>query len=137
MTPFQLLRESRKTQLSEDYEKYKLFRNKLTHLKTKAKDKYYRDKSELYGRDISKIWQLVNEVTNYKIKNKTTIQSMVDKDGKKLSDPIAIANCLNNHFSSVGNIMAQELNNIDCNRLKNLTCPAPEYKYGSAYIWLM
>ena len=57
---YELLRISRTSQSLEDYEKYKNYRNKLAHLKSKAKDKYYRDKSELYGRDISKTWQLIN-----------------------------------------------------------------------------
>ena len=116
---FELLRTSRLSQSLEDYEKYKNYRNKLTHLKSKAKDKYYREKSELYGRDISKTWQLINEISNYKRKTKTSIKSIVDKDGNTLSDPISIADCFNNHFSSVGSAMAQKFDGIDSSRLKN------------------
>ena len=79
----------------------------MTHLKEKAKNKYYRDKSELYGNDKSKTWQLVNEIANYKRKNKTNIKTIIDGKGNKLTDPINIANCLNNHFATVGKEMAQ------------------------------
>ena len=116
---YELLRTSKTSQSLEDYEKYKNYRNKLTHLKSKAKDKYYRDKSELYGRDISKTWQLINEISNYKRKTKTSIKSIVDKDGNTLSDHISIADCFNNHFSSVGSVMAQKFDGIDSSRVKN------------------
>ena len=81
---FELLRISKQSQSSQDYENYKKYLNKLTHLKKKAKNKYYRDKSELYGNDKSKVWQLVNEIANYKRKNKTNIKSIIDGKGIKL-----------------------------------------------------
>ena len=31
---------------------------------------YYQDKAKLYGQDKSKTWQLVNEISNYKRKEK-------------------------------------------------------------------
>ena len=33
--------------------------------------------------------------------------------GSTLSDPLSIADCFNNHFSSVGNVMAQKFDGID------------------------
>ena len=93
--------------------------NKLTHLKETAKNKYYRDKSELYGNDKSKTWQLVNEIANYKKKTKTNIKTMVDGNGNKLTNSIDIANCLNNHFATVGNKMAQKFDDIDSSCLKD------------------
>ena len=73
----------------------------------------------MYGRDISKTWQLINEISNYKRKTKTSIKSIVDKDGNTLSDHISIADCFNNHFSSVGSVMAQKFDGIDSSRVKN------------------
>ena len=109
---YELLRISKLTRLPQDYQNYKTYLNKLTIEKRKAKDDYYRKKSELYGRDKSKTWQLVNEITSYKRKIKTTIKSMVDNDGKKITDPISIVDCLNNHFASVGKTMAQNLTKL-------------------------
>ena len=73
---FKLLHHSKLTQSVEDYEKYKAYLNKLTHLKEKAKNKYYREKSELYGNNKSRTWQLVNEITNYKRKKSKAIKGM-------------------------------------------------------------
>ena len=95
---YELLHKSKQTQLPQDYQIYKKYLNKLTNEKAKAKDDYYRKKSELYGKDKSKTWQLVKEITSYKRKTKTTIKSIVDNDGNKTTDPISIADCLSNHF---------------------------------------
>ena len=96
-----------------------IYLNKLTHLKEKAKNKYYRDKSELYGNDKSKAWQLVNDIANYKKKTKTNVKNMVDENGNKLTNSIDIANCLNNHFATVGSKMAQKFDDINSSRLKD------------------
>jgi hypothetical protein len=74
---FELLRISKESRSPHDYEIYKKYLNKLTHLKEKAKNKYYRDKSELYGNDKSKAWQLVNDIANYKKKKKTPVKHKV------------------------------------------------------------
>ena len=47
---FELLLISKQSQSLHDYEIYKKYLNRLTHLKEKARNKYYRDKSELYGK---------------------------------------------------------------------------------------
>ena len=118
-TMFKLLQHSKLTRSAEDYEKYKTYLNKLTRLKEKAKDKYYRDKSELYGNNKSKTWQLVNEITSYKRKKSQAIKSMTDKNGKKLKDSASIANCLNDFFATIGKNMAQEIEKMDGTRLRD------------------
>ena len=39
--------------------------------------------------------------------------------GIKWTESICIANCLNNHFATIGNKMAQKFDAIDCSRLKD------------------
>ena len=73
---FELLKISKQTRLPEDYQIYKSHLNNLTRQKEKAKNDYYREKSELYGSNKSKVWSLVNEITNYKRKCKTNIKSL-------------------------------------------------------------
>ena len=99
--------------------RYKSHLRILDKVKIKAENEYYKQKSELYGRDKSKTWRLINEITNYKKKKSTIIKSIVDKTGQLLTDPTDIANSLNDHFGSIGNIMAQKFDNIDNSRLKN------------------
>ena len=69
--------------------------------------------------DKAKIWQLVNKISNFKRKTSTSIKSLVDKHGRKLTDPTDIANSLNDHFGSIGKFMAQKFDNIDSNKLKD------------------
>ena len=51
--------------------------------KEKAKNDYYREKSELYVSKKSKVWSLVNEITNYKWKSKTNIKAVGGVPGQK------------------------------------------------------
>ena len=97
--------------------KYTTHLNLLTNLKKKAEIKYYADKAKLYGSDKSKTWQLVNEITNYKRKQKTSINCIVDKEGNELTDDKEKADCLNEHFGSVGKIMADQCDNLNFSSL--------------------
>ena len=73
-TNFELLRISKLTGSADDYQKYKTYLNKLTCLKQKAQDKYYSEKSVLYGNNKSKAWLLVNEIASYKRKKSNNHQ---------------------------------------------------------------
>ena len=103
---FKLLHRYQKTKLASDNLKYKTHLNKLTHVMEKARIKYYQDKSIIYGNDKSKIWQLINEISHCKRKSGCSIKRMKDLDGNYLEDPTEIANCLNNHFGTIGQKMA-------------------------------
>ena len=116
---FELLSICKHSRLPEDFQKYKSHLKILDKVKAKAENDYYKEKSELYGRDKSKTWQLVNEITSYKKKKSTIIKSLINKSGKLLTDPTDIANSLNDHFGSIGSIMAQKFDNIDNSRLKD------------------
>ena len=76
---YELLHISKYSGLQEDYHKYKTYLNNLTHLKCKARNKFYRENSKLYGQDKSKTWRLVNEIINFKRKTTTNIKSIIDK----------------------------------------------------------
>ena len=108
-----------KSKLHEDHLKYKTHLNSLTHLKKKAEIKYYHDRAKLYGQDKAKTWRLVNEISNYKRKQKTKIDCLIDKHGNVHTDDESKANCLNNHFGTVGKDMAQKYENIDPSSLKD------------------
>ena len=45
-----------------------------------------------------------------KKKSRTVIKSIRDKNGIKITEPKKIADCLNEHFSTVGKTMAEKLN---------------------------
>ena len=132
------MRISKLTGSAQDYQKYKTYLNKLTRLKQKAQDKYYSEKSVLYGNNKSKAWMLVNEIASYKRKKATTIKSMVDKNGKKLKDSTDIANCLNDFFATVGKNMAQKFDEMDGTRLRDpLSYISKDVKYPFFYPYLI
>ena len=91
---YELLTICKRSRLLEDYLKYKSHLRILDKVKIKAENEYYKQKSELYGRDKSKTWRLINEITNYKKKKSTIIKSIIDKTGQLLTDPTDIANSL-------------------------------------------
>ena len=94
------------------FEKYKIYRNILTRIKHRAREKYYAELAVQYGNDKSKIWKLINEISMRKRKNNTCIKSMKSKQGFKLQDPKQIANRLNVHFSTIGESMAKKFVNL-------------------------
>ena len=116
---YELLRISKQTGLSEDYDRYKAHRNKLTSLISICRNDYYLEKSTLYGQDKARTWQLVKEIMNFKRKSSKTIKVLSDKSGKKSTCPSQIANSLNDHFGSIGKFMAQKFDNMDSSKLKD------------------
>ena len=116
---YELLRISKQSGLLEDYCKYKTYLNKLTSLKRIARNNYWKNETRLYGQNKAKIWQFVNQITHFKRKSPTSIKSLIDKQGKKVTNPTDIANSLNNHFGSIGKIMAKEYDKMDSTKLKD------------------
>ena len=98
------------------FSKYKSYRDILTKLKIKAQQNYYSELAVRYGNNKSKIWRLINEISNRKRKMKNNIKVLVDKDGRKLTEPTLITKCLNEHFSTVGQNMAEKFKNVESNK---------------------
>ena len=107
---------SKKTNDPIDIRKYKKFRNILTNIKLRSKYDYYSELAIRYGNNKSKIWRLVNDISNRKRCANNTIKSMKNSNGKKLCEPKLIAQCLNKHFSSVGENMASKFKNLDISK---------------------
>ena len=91
----------------------------MTHLIFKAKIKYYRERSIIYGADKAKTWKLINEISHRKRNSGCTIKRLVNSDGNVLETSAEIADCLNSHFGSVGSKLAKKYDEMDCNQLKD------------------
>ena len=89
-------------------EKYKSHSNLLRKLIKKAMYEYDKQKFADYGHDKAKTWQHVNEIMKRKRKARSSIKKIRNKEGEDISDLEGIANCLNEHFSSVGKNMAEK-----------------------------
>ena len=88
----------------------------------------------MYGENRSKTWKLINEIAKRKRNSDRTIKCMTDKHGTKLEDPTKIANCLNEHFSSVGEKMASHFNDMDESARKNPLDYINENNRNSMYL---
>ena len=110
-TKFKLYKKAKKTGYQNHWSAYLKYMNVLTRTKQKAKHMYYKELSILYGQNKSKTWKMINDISNRKRKSsQSRVDSLKDKSGTIIEDPLKISNCLNNHFSTVGSSMANEIN---------------------------
>ena len=91
---------------------YKKYRNMLTHLMKLAKQEYYSNLFKKYNNNSAKTWKTINDLVNFKkIPCKGSISSNSFKiNGKEYNAYLEdFANLLNNHFSSIGTEMANQI----------------------------
>ena len=104
-----LLRKSTRTKSDNLYQEYKLYRNLITRLKKNSFNNYYKDKFKVNFKNRKKTWETVNEITNHKVRKRTQILSMKGKNGQVFRKNKEIANCLNEHFNSIGHKLASKI----------------------------
>ena len=83
------------------YAKYKLIRNSITKLKREAKKRYYKDFFELNKTKISIVWKGIKSIVNIKQSSRKDI-TLIDGDGKDITDPYKISNSFNKYFVNIG-----------------------------------
>ena len=75
--------------------------------------------SIIYGADKAKTWKLINEICHRKRKSGCNIKRLINSEGVTLDDPTDIANCLNDHFGTVGEKMAMKIDDVNHDNLKD------------------
>ena len=113
-----LRKRSIKTKSDEVYKLYKFYRNKITHMKRLSFNTYYKEKLQNSFGNKRKEWEIVNQITRYKKKKKTEINSLKDEKNEILRNECDIANGLNKHFNSIGQKMANKFPNSNQERYK-------------------
>ena len=88
--------------------RYKKYSNMLAKIKKRAMLEYDKQKFAEYGHDKAKTWRYINAIMKRKRKARSSIKKIKNKDGKDIKDAEGIANCLNEHFTSIGKNMAQK-----------------------------
>ena len=87
---------------------YKVYRNKFNKIKRIAKKVYYSNKlNELKG-NLRLTWKLINEIIN-KNKSRSELPSDFLKEDNMISDPLEIANYLNEYFVNIGPNLAKKI----------------------------
>ena len=79
------------------HKNYESYRNLLSTLLKRAKEKYFTNFFNENIKDIKKIWKGIKSLVSMKQKNNDT-PSLIIKDEKYINDPVSIANTFNNFF---------------------------------------
>ena len=88
--------------------RYKTYRNKLQQIIRKAREKFYQEKCMEYRQNTSKLWKLVNKLSN-KENDKTNIVEYLKIDNLEIYNSKLIAEEFAKHFSSVGKRFAEQI----------------------------
>ena len=88
--------------------KYKTYRNKLKEIIRRTKVKYYRDKCLEYKQNTSKLWKMINRITQNEVDKTNTIEYL-KVDNLDYYDSKAISEEFAKHFSQVGKEYAQKI----------------------------
>ena len=92
----------------ESKSKYARHNKLLAKIKRYAKLSYYSNKCEEIRNNGSKLWKLINKITN-KTQNKQSIINKIKVDGILIEKPKEISNALANYFASIGGNLSNNL----------------------------
>ena len=96
---------------SEKQRQYKLYTNKLTHLKSYAKKMYFDSIFCENKGNSAKTWKIINNIINIKSNDskKSSPHSMVINNKTYSTASLEFANLLNNHFTNIGPSLANKI----------------------------
>ena len=83
------------------YDDYKSIRNIVTKLKRDAKKSYYKEYFQFHKVNSTAIWKGIKSIVNVNSKIKRDI-TLIDNQGKNISNPTMIANLFNIFFVNIG-----------------------------------
>ena len=106
-----------KSKSPELYHEYKKCRNKLIHVKAKAKKKQHFNNLFRDARDTADTWKCINQLLR-KTKPKTTLPKTSETDGKLITSPQNICNEINKHFVKIGEKLAANSRNSSFHQSK-------------------
>ena len=111
-------------------DKYKKYQKALARIKRQAKLLYFSNKCIELRNNGSKLWKLINKITN-KVNDKQTVISKINVDGIIVEQSKEIANALADHFANIGKTLSDKLpqpkNLINRYINKIPTCPNSMY----------
>ena len=90
---------------------YKKYCNKLTTIKRIAKQNYYASMIQINKKDLSKQWQLINQILHRNNKHKPTIEKLLTENNEFVTNDKEIGNELNSFFTSIGPKMVSKIPN--------------------------
>ena len=106
-----------KSKSQELCHEYKKCRNKLTHVKAKAKQKHFENLFK-DARDTADTWKCINQFLG-KTKPKTTLPKTIETDGKLITSPQNICNKINKQFVKIGEKLTANSRNSSFHQSKH------------------
>ena len=98
----------KQTSTDQDHIKYKTYRNKLKQILRRVKEDYYRNKCIEYRQNTSRLWKMINKLTN-KTNDKTDIIEYLRVANQDYYEHKIIAEEFAKHFSDVGKQFAEQI----------------------------
>ena len=98
-----------KEQNSKQWEYYKKFRNKLTHVKEAAKKSYFQDKIAKNKHNTSKLWQTINNILHRKSRKSNQVPKQIHVKDEIIQNPKNVSNAFNEYFVNVGNCLSNKI----------------------------
>ena len=89
--------------------RYKCFRNKLTHLLRISEQKYVRDFLAKYSSNLKKSWGLINDIINKKKNSSKLPKFITTESGVTIDDQKAIADYFNEYFTNIGPTLSNQI----------------------------
>ena len=87
---------------------FKCARNQANNAIKQAKKRYFSDNLKVSKGNPRKTWNLINELTSRNTSKSTNILE-IQVDNRTISSPGEIAEAFNEHFTSIGQVLAQEV----------------------------
>ena len=111
----QLLVKCLKEQNSKQWEYYKKFRNKITHVKEAAKKSYFQDKIAKNKHNTSKLWQTINNILHRKSRKSNQVPKEIHVKDEIIQNPKNVSNAFNECFVNVGSCLSNKISTAtDC-----------------------
>ena len=117
---------------SRDWEKYKKLRNKINNNIKNSKVSYYSNAFIQSKGNPLKTWQTFNELTSRRVNN-TTVKELKLNDAV-ISNPSELSNAFNDHFSTIGLRLANEIPpiaNNNSNYINNINVNNNKFSFSS------
>ena len=105
-----LYKKSLKSQLANDLEKYKKYKNKLTSVIRSAEKIYYENKFKATEGNMRQTWKIINTMLQDVTGSNSTSNNfkIINNQTEPLTDSFTTANYFNDFFSNIGPNLAQK-----------------------------
>ena len=98
----------------EMWEQFKCARNQANNAIKQAKKRYFSDNLKVSKGNPRKTWNLINELTSRNTSKSTNILE-IQVDNRTISSPGDMAEAFNDHFTNIGQVLAQEVPSAEAN----------------------